>query len=290
MKLFELSTLQLINLYKNKNGNIVLRLKHRIRTYIGIDVCVVCGELYLKHSSEAKYCGRKCSNSGNQNPAFGRTGDKHPMYGVYGENHPTFGLKRFGKESPRWKGGVKKKKLPLYDTYAIQLSYAEDVRRDPNNKEILQVKCSYHSCQKWFIPKQSEVFSRINSLIGRSMGEGRFYCSKECKNNCNIFGKQAKTLMKIDMINAGLIELDDLNRTDQYELKKMVLKRDNHECQICGNKLNLKCHHIDPVGTNPLISADVDVCITLCDICHKNAHKQTGCTPMDIRLRKNKFC
>ncbi len=35
---------------------------------------------------------------------------KHPEY-MQGKNHPMYGIHRYGKESPRWKGGQKKHDL-----------------------------------------------------------------------------------------------------------------------------------------------------------------------------------
>jgi len=70
----------------------------------------------------------------------------------------------------------------------------------------------------------------------------------------------------------------------QPELRKLVLLRDNYTCQKCNTSkednpdLELHCHHIDPVINNPIESADIDNCITLCKLCHKEIHKTiSGC-------------
>jgi hypothetical protein len=52
---------------------------------------------------------------------------------------------------------------------------------------------------------------------------------------------------------------------------------------VCGNKGTLHCHHIDPVINNPIESADVDVCITLCKSCHKEVHNKPGCKYHELR-------
>ena len=61
-------------------------------------------------------------------------------------------MKRNNKpeESNLWKGGVKGLDVPLYDTYANQISYAIDVRRGMENNKYLEVKCSF--CDKWHVP------------------------------------------------------------------------------------------------------------------------------------------
>jgi 5-methylcytosine-specific restriction endonuclease McrA len=51
----------------------------------------------------------------------------------------------------------------------------------------------------------------------------------------------------------------------------MVFERDNYKCVKCGEEKPLHCHHIDPVKGNPIESADIDNCITLCKKCHKKA-------------------
>ena len=45
----------------------------------------------------------------------------------------------------------------------------------------------------------------------------------------------------------------------------------------CNSTEDLQCHHILPVNIEPLLSADVDNCMTLCYNCHKEAHKKDGC-------------
>lgn len=51
--------------------------------------------------------------------------------------------------------------------------------------------------------------------------------------------------------------------------RKRILKRDNNECQICGEKKNLEVHHIRAIvyGGD---SSDENL-ITLCKVCHRYA-------------------
>lgn len=74
--------------------------------------------------------------------------------------------------------------------------------------------------------------------------------------------------MKEDAVRAGRIGRIgwlELNREVQPELRKMVLKRDDYKCVKCDSKGPLHCHHILPVTTDSLVSADIDNCLTLCD-------------------------
>ena len=123
------------------------------------------------------------------------------------------------------------------------------------------------------------LWRRIKVLKGKDyvFGEHRLYCSDGCKRACPIYGKRTKTLMKEDAIRAGRLNWLELNREVQPELRQMVLKRDDYKCVKCDNVNELHCHHIFPVSTDPLLSADIDNCITLCVECHKEVHQQDGC-------------
>ena len=183
-----------------------------------------------------------------------------------------------GKNNYNWRGGVSKNNLPLYDTYSYKINWIEEVRRDPENNDLLQVKCSENNCKKWFTPKRTEVRRRLTSLR-TGIGENRFYCSDECKNKCSVFNQvlYPKTFIK-----------DDITREVQQELRELVFQRDEHECQKCGNDTDLHCHHFEGVEQNPIESADIDNCITLCSECHKMAHEDEGCRYVD--LKKDKLC
>ena len=71
-------------------------------------------------------------------------------------------------------------------------------------------------------------------------------------------------------------------------LKKIVLEKDDWECQLCGKRkdqdrnLVLHVHHINPVKINPILQNDVDNCITLCKKCHKKIHSRKGCRFVDL--------
>lgn len=180
---------------------------------------------------------------------------------------------RCGEKSPNWKFGAYINNIPLYDTHAHQIEPMEETRRDPENSNFLQTKCVV--CRKWFNPTLTQIQARRNG-INFSKGEGRLYCSKECKQNCSIY-KQIK-------YPKGYSQA--ISREMQPELRKLVLDRDNYECQKCGSNENLHCHHIYGIMTNPIESADLDNCITLCKPCHKYIHSQKGCTTYDYQCRE----
>jgi hypothetical protein len=175
-----------------------------------------------------------------------------------------------------WKGGVKKKNIPLYDTYAHQIEYAEQVRRNKEDSNILEVKCTY--CGKWHIPKRTDIWSRVRSLNGKQGGEGRLYCSNECKQECPIYGKVKYSTEENNT--------KKYSREVQPELRQLVFKRDKYTCQKCGSKKSLHCHHIEGIRWEPLESADIDKCITYCKHCHKEVHGKDGCRTVDMQCKE----
>lgn len=184
-----------------------------------------------------------------------------------------------GPRNPNYKGGVIEKNIPFFDTYAPQIDFCEEVRRNNENPNILEVKCTY--CGKWFVPTKTNVDNRIKSLKG-SRGENRFYCSEQCKKECPIFKK-----IKYQ-IGHPKANYKEFAREVQAELRQMCMERDNYTCQICGLTqdeldVGLHCHHYEGIKHNPLESADLDMVITLCKECHKNVHKLPGCNYNDMK-------
>jgi hypothetical protein len=179
-------------------------------------------------------------------------------------------------DHPKWNGGYYNKGIPLYNTYSTRISYAEEVRRNENDRNILEVKCAY--CGQWFIPTIMQVYERIRSLEGRNYGEQRIYCSDACKFACPIYHQ----------ISYPKDYKPATSREVQPELRQMRFQFDNYTCQKCKkhkNELNvpLHCHHIEGIRWEPLESADIDKCLTVCETCHKEIHKKEDCKYIDMR-------
>lgn len=87
-----------------------------------------------------------------------------------------------------------------------------------------------------------------------------------------------------------LMQLYEVNtsREVQPQLRQMVLERDNWTCQKCeaGVDAELHCHHLEGIRWNPLESADIDMCITYCKACHREAHSHEGCKTSDMRCNE----
>lgn len=159
-----------------------------------------------------------------------------------------------------------------YKRFVDRLSNYEETRKDPTNEEYLQVKCAL--CFNWFTPTMNQVANRLGAIEGRNLGENHFYCSDFCKNSCPVY-KQKKYRRDEKPIT--------INREVQPELRELVFERDNYSCIKCGSINNLNCHHVEGIQWEPIESADIDKCITVCEDCHKEIHQIPGCTYQDMQ-------
>ena len=136
-------------------------------------------------------------------------------------------LYRMGKRNSNWRGGDD---VAWYDIYAPQISFCEEVRRDPENKDYLRVRCT--KCNKWFIPKRKIVQNRARTLKGIGRGENRFYCSEECKKECCIYNqkKYPKGFYNLEKYRKGIIYLTNKNyRKYKNIINPFNLKRREYE-------------------------------------------------------------
>ena len=219
------------------------------------------------HSEETRKLMSKIAKERFKNPK------NSPFYGKTHteETKRKMSENRSGNKCCSWKGGYSLKNIPTYDTYVIQLAWCESVRRNKEDQNILEVKCAY--CGKWYIPTLYSVRNRLGVFVGSQVGEQRLYCSESCKQECPVYGQ---ILWPKDFKQAT-------SREVQPQLRQMVFERDNYECQKCGSTESLHCHHIEGIRWEPLESADIDMCITLCKHCHIEVHKKEGCGYNDMR-------
>ena len=234
-----------------------------------------------KHTAESKEkmskssTGKKHTKESKLKMSISRSGDKNHFYGKHhsketkqklSKNH--IGLSS-GEKNPAYKGGVNKLNIPLYATYADQINWCEDTRCViQDGLKILQVRCFYNQCRKWYTPTKISVVNRIQVLKGNYGGSSRFYCSGECKNSCSIYNKPINSRIKIVSYS-------------QYDLslwRSEVLKRENYICEYCGKEANI-AHHILPKKTHQFYALDPDNGLACCLECHnKIAHKDKECS------------
>ena len=176
------------------------------------------------------------------------------------------------EESPdaiKARGIAYKKSNAKYHLFFDRLNYAEDIRESDG---CLEAACVY--CGRWFSPTVNQCQSRAKALEGKIQGEHRLYCGESCKQACPIY--RQRWYYKGNSI-------DNSSREIQPELRKMALERDGFSCKVCGDsRRQLHCHHIKPVGDEPIESADLDNVITLCVDCHHSAHAIPGCGTGEI--------
>lgn len=167
----------------------------------------------------------------------------------------------------------------LYATFAHQFKFCNDVRRAKDNPDLLEIKCVKPGCPEWFKPTNSACQRRLDSLNHINKGEGNFYCSDKCKEECPIFGKS--------WWPEG--EGPDNSRPGQAEWAKMVFERADGICEVegCDEPASV-AHHKNPVKTHPLESMDLDNGIAVCDKHNKEFHNQPGMRYVD--LAQTKMC
>jgi predicted DNA-binding protein YlxM (UPF0122 family) len=254
-----------------KNGT----FKKGTAIYVYKDACVVCGEPFLaiKSKSNNIFCSNKCSSKGSNNPFFGKKhikesinkmSKKHVGSITSGATKKKLSKIFNGSGNSNYKGGVKEKGLPLFDTYAKQISYAEEIRSIYiNGLKLLEVKCVY--CGRWFIPKIQAIYDRKKALlhdpinVKRRVGEGLFYCTIGCRGACSVY-HTIKQQKKFYLSNTSLEVLPDV--------RKKVLKRDRYRCTKCGvtiEDIELHCHCVYD-------ETNVDSCLTECVKCHNITH------------------
>jgi 5-methylcytosine-specific restriction endonuclease McrA len=181
-----------------------------------------------------------------------------------------------------YKNGMRNNsKAASYDAYAITLmSVGEKVKRNKENPIILECACKY--CGNIFVPTRGQVRGRVDFINGKNIYEQNLYCSNLCKSVCPIYNKT-----EIAYLNSFNESSVPLNREVQPELRQMVFERDSYQCQRCEKtKVSLHCHHFEGIELNPIESADLDNCITLCVPCHELAHSEIGCRRIDMRRKK----
>lgn len=157
----------------------------------------------------------------------------------------------------------------LYESYGSKLGNVEETR---DNGTLLEVRCTY--CNRWFIPKNKAVQQRLRSINGTNTGENRLYCSDECKQACPIFGVQ--------LYERGTRL--STSRETPAEFRKMALEDRDYTCEKCGSTENgLHVHHIEGYTEQPMLMADLCNVLVVCKKCHKEIHKQPGCSYYDYK-------
>ena len=157
--------------------------------------------------------------------------------------------------------------LAKFSNYANKLTVEEDPICGKSGE--LLVKCSF--CRRYFSPTKQDASHRVQALKGTLSGELRLYCSKECKDACEVYN------VKYDpYAHHASVERDPA-------WAKRIKEEANYVCERCGSKENLEAHHEIPVKVDQSLVNDETNGICLCHECHMKAHSESGCTLADLR-------
>jgi len=234
-----------------------------------------------KHSKETIKRLRN-KNIGISNPMFGK---KPWNKGLNKEN--DIRIQKYSKKlvkSCKGRQGPNKFTIEMIREKYPFFSKIEEMRYNPDKpgeKEI-QVHCKNHNCLNskeqggWFTPTNDQISARIRAIEKpKGFGESNFYCSKECKNICPLYGKKVSQLIKEVEIKQGTYKGSGFqyNQEEYQTFREIVLKRDDYKCVYCGEKAE-HVHHTRPQKLEPFFSLDPDFGISVCKECHyKYGHK-----------------
>jgi hypothetical protein len=161
---------------------------------------------------------------------------------------------RGGESNPRWKGGITERNLISYDAAVIQIGKVEQIRRDPEEPEILQVRCNF--CGKWYQPSRQAYGMRIMALKADDSSENRLYCSDQCKLSCPVYRKRHINceICGKDFVGMGGIKYCDdctpTRKTFTHKQKESIFNRDLKFGWVNKN-LKYHIHHILNVADFP---------------------------------------
>ena len=108
--------------------------------------------------------------------------------------------------------------------------------------------------------------------LNRSSYEAQ--CMHYDRDKCECF-LPGKTFKDCWYTKSRFHDRDIRNSKEYQEWRTAVFERDNYTCQKCNKKGGgLNAHHIKPFAKYPDLRFEIDNGITLCEECHKKAHKK----------------
>lgn len=231
--------------------------------------CEVCGEPYfMRISYKTSVCSNKCS----KNLKAVREKISKSLKGIKRSKEECAAI-----SARMSKGEVVKRNIPLFATFAHQLSDVEEVR---DNNGLLEVKCSF--CKNWFIPKRTEVEARAQFIKGNIDRESRLYCSQKCKERCPIFKK--KKYPKGSNPRGHRNKKYNYTENELRVWSKEVLARADNICEFCGETATI-AHHEQPKKLQPFFALDPDNGIACCEKCHYKYGHTGDCSTASIAYK-----
>jgi len=118
---------------------------------------------------------------------------------------------------------------------------------------------------KWIHRFNIPVRTRSESMSGIEKSE-------EHKAKLSMWAKKRIGKLNANWKNGKTKEALRVRYRGYRERKRIVLERDNYECQECGLDIDLHIHHIKQIKDFPELANDITNCITLCKYCHRKLH------------------
>jgi hypothetical protein len=165
------------------------------------------------------------------------------------------------KGDEHWESG-----RPKFHLFCNRLTPEEAPQSDPEG--YLTVLCKF--CKQRFEPEYSAAYRRALVVQGAPSvkGDQNLYCSDQCKDDCDIFGKNP------------IMHGHPTHRPKNYgfkpskEFRQRMWDRDRG-CVKCHDSIAgpWELHHIIPKSVDASLVYDEDNIITLCIECHREAHR-----------------
>lgn len=127
---------------------------------------------------------------------------------------------------------------------------------------------------------EREVKKSLSRLRKKELIE--IYKNQDDKNSLIIALRKDNECYRITskefVMDETMIATLSIGRNDKgyAKFRKDVLERDEYTCQICGGNEKLEVHHIKPYAGYKNLRTTVSNGITLCEKCHKKAHRKRG--------------
>jgi len=243
-------------------------------------VCIICNKEFTSRNKNQIYCSNKCSSSIRNNKMLVK-------------------CNYCGEALYRTESEIKRNTNGSFCNRDCLINWRKT--KEKNNKNNRIVICT---CERCGIEYEITEFKRDTQL--------RHYCSKECRYpkvifNCETCGKEIactpKRFKKSNHHYCGLEcerkdrykriggeknpswnpnltdeEREDERKYPEYSQWRLsVFKRDNYTCKCCGQiSGNLNAHHLNDYVNFPEQRTDINNGITLCDVCHRDFHKEYG--------------
>ena len=130
-------------------------------------------------------------------------------------------------------------------------------------------RCTHCAEMKWrayFLDSRCEVINYVSAI----KIEYKCFCGNSHTTIASSFRDNIKKCPKYKL------EHRTPSRPSLFSWKKIILERDNFECQICSNDETLHVHHIEAYSYKPELADDINNGIVLCYDCHKGLHSMYG--------------